>query len=116
VVVTGAYHAAVFALAQGSPVVCLSNSPYYDSKFRGLEKLFGNGCRTITLSDPNLAEQLYAAIEESWISSDKVRMPLLNSAAQQIKSARAAYESVRNLLEPKARANPLQPVRAERVL
>lgn len=116
VVVTGAYHAAVFALAQGIPVVCLCNSSYYDSKFRGLEKLFGNGCTTITMSDPNLAERLHAAIEEAWISTDKVRLPLLNSAAQQIKTGRAAYESVRNLLGPRAQANPLfDPVRAERI-
>lgn len=115
VVVTGAYHAAVFALAQGIPVVCLCNSSYYESKFKGLEKLFGNGCRTILLSDPDLAEQLRAAIEEAWISADTVRLALLNSTAQQIKNGRTAYESIRNFLEPRSQANPLHPVRAERI-
>ena len=113
VVVTGAYHAAVFALARGIPVVCLSNSSYYDSKFKGLEELFGEGCTTITLCGPNLKDQLYSAIEKAWSSADRVRLPLLNSAAQQIKSGRAAYECVKNLLEPRVRANPLHPVRAE---
>ena len=54
---TGAYHAAVFALAQGIPVVCLSNSPYYLAKFQGLEDLFGVGCTIVTLSEPDFADK-----------------------------------------------------------
>jgi colanic acid/amylovoran biosynthesis protein len=51
VVVTGSYHAAVFALAQGIPAVCLSNSEYYEAKFRGLADLFGVGVEVLSLSD-----------------------------------------------------------------
>ena len=36
VVVTGSYHGAVFALAQGIPVVALVKSPYYVNKMAGL--------------------------------------------------------------------------------
>src|SRR5207245_4256855 len=44
IVVSGAYHAAVFALAQGIPVVCLGGSDYYLHKFEGLVDQFGTGC------------------------------------------------------------------------
>lgn len=117
VVVTGAYHAAVFALAQGVPVVCLSNSSYYEAKFKGLEQLFGAGCTTITLNDPNLTEKLRDAIEDAWISADKLRLPLLSSAAEQIEKGRKAYESVKELFrsEPHAKRKEA-PAHAARVL
>jgi len=117
VVVTGAYHAAVFALAQGVPVVCLSNSSYYEAKFKGLEQLFGAGCTTITLSDPNLTEKLRDAIEDAWVSADKLRSPLLNSAVQQIDKGREAYRSIRELFGREPRAKRAEaPARAARVL
>jgi colanic acid/amylovoran biosynthesis protein len=100
IVVTGAYHAAVFALAQGIPVVCLSNSPYYLAKFEGLEDLFDVGCTTITLDDPELANKLTSAIEKAWDSFNQMRSPLLRSAAIQIEKGRSAYRQVRDLLDP----------------
>ncbi len=100
IVVTGAYHAAVFALAQGIPVVCLSNSSYYLAKFEGLENLFDVGCTTITLDDPELSNKLTSAIEKAWNSVDHVRLPLLCSAAAQIEKGRSAYRHVRSLLDP----------------
>jgi polysaccharide pyruvyl transferase WcaK-like protein len=36
ILVTGAYHAAVFALSQGIPAVCLAKSEYFQDKFLGL--------------------------------------------------------------------------------
>jgi polysaccharide pyruvyl transferase WcaK-like protein len=108
IVVTGAYHAAVFALAQGIPVVCLSNSPYYDAKFQGLEDLFGCGCSTVRLRDPDLPGALATAIERAWDSADAVRLPLLTSALSQIERSRAAYERVKCLLNSKAgKAHPI---------
>ena len=97
VVVTGAYHAAVFALAQGIPVVCLSNSSYYLAKFQGLEDLFGVGCAIVTLSEPHLQQRLMTAIEEMWNAADSVRSPLLHSALRQIEARRDAYQLVGNL-------------------
>ena len=35
-VLTGSYHAAVFALAMGRPAICVAASGYYRSKFYGL--------------------------------------------------------------------------------
>lgn len=102
IVVTGAYHAAVFALAQGIPAVCLSNSPYYLAKFEGLRDLFGSGCTVLTLSDPDFSERLAFAIDKMWSSAEEVRVPLLQSAAHQIEASREAYQFVKNLVTFKA--------------
>jgi colanic acid/amylovoran biosynthesis protein len=83
VVVTGAYHAAVFALAQGIPVVCLANSPYYGAKFLGLEDQFGLGCETVFLNDPDVFRKTDAAIERAWQSAENVRVPLQQAAHKQ---------------------------------
>jgi polysaccharide pyruvyl transferase WcaK-like protein len=98
IVVTGAYHAAVFALAQGIPVVCLSKSPYYDAKFLGLEDQFGVGCETIFLNDPNAYEKIADAMERAWYSAEKVHLPLQQAALRQIELSRSAYERMRNLV------------------
>lgn len=98
IVVTGAYHAAVFALAQGIPVVCLSNSPYYLAKFQGLEDLFGLGCAIVMLSEPDWPSRLASAMETAWNSAEAVRLPLLQSAARQVEESRKAYGRVKDLL------------------
>lgn len=111
ILVTGAYHAAVFALAQGIPVVCLSNSPYYLAKFQGLEDLFGLGCAIVTLSEAGLPYRLTTAIERIWNSADAVRLPLLQSALRQIEASRDAYQHVKNLLS--SEDSPTHPVLSE---
>jgi polysaccharide pyruvyl transferase WcaK-like protein len=98
IVVTGAYHVAVFALAQGIPVICLSNSAYYLAKFQGLEDLFGLGCTIVMLSEPDWPGRLATAIETVWDSAEAVRFPLLQSAARQIEESQAAYQRVKDLL------------------
>ncbi len=98
IVVTGAYHVAVFALAQGIPVVCLSNSSYYLSKFQGLQDLFRLGCEIVVLSDPDWPDRLANAIEAAWDSAETVRLPLLQSAARQIEEGRGAYRRLKNLV------------------
>lgn len=50
IIVTGAYHVAVFALSQGIPVVGLSTSRYYDDKFEGLAAMFGAGVELVRLT------------------------------------------------------------------
>jgi polysaccharide pyruvyl transferase WcaK-like protein len=107
VVVTGAYHAAVFALAQGIPVVCLSNSPYYLSKFQGLQDLFGLGCEIIMLNEPDLPGTLMTAIERMWNTAESVRMPLLQSALSKIDASRGGYERVKSLLGSESSRNPI---------
>jgi polysaccharide pyruvyl transferase WcaK-like protein len=99
VVVTGAYHAAVFALAQGIPVVCLAKSPYYVAKFLGLQDQFGRGCEIIFLNEAEVFEKLAEAIDRTWQSAELMRRPLQEAALRQIQLSWGAYEQVRDLLD-----------------
>lgn len=95
IVVTGAYHAAVFALSQGIPVVGLSASDDYTAKFLGLQDQFGLGCETVFLGAPDASEKLEAAAERAWQSAERLRLPLLEAAQRQIELSQGAYERVR---------------------
>lgn len=97
IVVTGAYHAAVFALAQGIPAVCLSNSDYYSAKFAGLKKSYPRGCWSLSLGHSDLKERLSVAIDEAWESADSVREYLVNSTADQLEAGRNAYRRLKDL-------------------
>jgi colanic acid/amylovoran biosynthesis protein len=99
IVVTGAYHAAVFALGQGIPVVCLANSEYYVAKFQGLADLYETGCTTIQLDQPDAGERLAHALGRTWNAADTLRAPLLLSAARQVNQSREAYQKIRELLD-----------------
>lgn len=96
IVVTGAYHAAVFAMSQGIPVVGLSASEDYTAKFLGLEDQFGLGCETVSLGESDAAERIAAAAERAWQSAEAVRLPLQEAARRQITLSRGAYERIRD--------------------
>ena len=83
-VVTGSYHAGVFALSQGIPIVALVASEYYQNKFLGLLDQFGSGCQIINISNANGSEQLRAALDHSFIHAAQWRDDLLDSAQKQI--------------------------------
>lgn len=95
VVVTGSYHAAVFALGQGIPSVCLFNSEYYEVKFRGLAELFGEGAQVLSLSDGRLREKLIEEILNAWERAEVWRPRLLREVERQVTAGRAAYERLR---------------------
>ena len=97
-VVTGSYHAGVFALAVGVPVIGLAQSQYYIDKFRGLAHQFGVGCDVILLNTPDAESAIVAAIERGWHSAEAVRPKLLAAAARQVESGRDAYRSLYNLV------------------
>lgn len=99
VVVTGAYHAAVLALAQGIPAICLGRSDYYLQKFRGLVDGFGSGCQVVHLDDPELERSLRGAMDGAWHQADSLRQPLLKAAARQIASGHSAYAALRHRLD-----------------
>ena len=99
VVVTGAYHAAVFSLAQGIPVVSLAKSTYFAGKLLGLEDQFGDGCKTILLTEPGWPERLNEAIEDAWRRADELREGLQGAALRQIELTRASYTRVQRLVE-----------------
>jgi colanic acid/amylovoran biosynthesis protein len=94
VVVTGSYHAGVFALSQGIPIVALAKSQYYQDKFLGLAAQFGSGCEVIVLEDDQLKNNLHLALDRAWNSIEKTRPILLELAKGQIAQGRDAYQRV----------------------
>jgi len=100
VVVTGSYHAGVFALAQGIPVVALARSAYYRHKFLGLADQFGRGCEVVPLDPLPRRAQLVNAIERAWHTAEDVRAPLLAAARRQIEASHEAYRRLGELRRP----------------
>jgi colanic acid/amylovoran biosynthesis protein len=98
IVVAGAYHAAVFSLAQGIPTVCLARSSYYIDKFLGLQDLFGAGCQVVMLSDSDFVGDLKDAMEKAWNMTDDVRSSLCQAAARQCSMSENAYEHFGDLV------------------
>lgn len=94
VVITGAYHAAVFALSQGIPVVCIGRSRYVLDKMDGLADLFGDGCRVVPLAGGDSAAAVERAADLLWDQAPRLRPALLAAAANQVTRARTAYERI----------------------
>ncbi|MEH3156904.1 MAG: polysaccharide pyruvyl transferase family protein [Gordonia paraffinivorans] len=104
VLVTGAYHLAVFALSQGIPVIALTSSEYYDDKFLGLGDMFGTGLTMIDLGSPDLAARLSSSIATAWTDAPAVRAPLRAAAEHQIALSRAAFDELFAITERSADA------------
>lgn len=96
VVVTGSYHAAVFALSQGIPAVGIAASPYYEAKFDGLAEQFGGLCRRVRLDEGDV---LARAIDDAWENADAWKPRLLADAEQQVEHGRFAYERLKRLVD-----------------
>ena len=94
VVVTGSYHAAVFALAQGIPAIGLAASEYYRSKFAGLIDLFGPDCRVVPLDLSDLSATLSHEIREAWDATPEARPRLRRAAQGQVEASNAAYREL----------------------
>jgi colanic acid/amylovoran biosynthesis protein len=99
VVVTGSYHAAVFALAQGIPTIGLAASSYYVAKFEGLLDQFPIGCKIVYLDRAGSSGDLATAIDEAWDASDEVRGALRMAAASQVEEGRRAYRSLPRIVQ-----------------
>jgi len=108
IVVTGSYHAAVFALAQGIPTVCLAKSRYYTHKFLGLADQFGAGCAVLFLDDAEISAKLTCAIAHAWNSAEAVRPQLLAAAQQQVVAGQSAYERLFHLVSSRMRCRAKQ--------
>jgi colanic acid/amylovoran biosynthesis protein len=104
-VVTGAYHAAVFALAQGVSAVCLAGSEYYVDKFAGLADLFGPGCEVVNTGPGTTAPSLIEAMERAWASADECRPELQAAALRQLARGRSAYASLPRIVGMPAAAD-----------
>jgi colanic acid/amylovoran biosynthesis protein len=99
IVVSGSYHAAVFALAMGIPAVTIAASDYYVQKFRGLHGQFGAACRVECTSHPSFYRRLAMAIDDAWRSAHAARAHLLHAAAHQLHSCDAAYQRLFELVD-----------------
>jgi colanic acid/amylovoran biosynthesis protein len=97
-VVTGSYHAAVFALAQGVPVAAIARSGYYRAKFLGLADQFGHGCDLICLDDEQLEDKLTATIRRLWMFSDEYNPGLRKKAQRQIDASHTVYQRLYELI------------------
>lgn len=97
-VLTGSYHAAVFALGSGVPVVALAGSAYYMHKFAGLSALFGDACQTV-VAGPHVAHDLRAALQSSWELGAPERAALCAAARRQVAASEAAYAEIFQLVE-----------------
>lgn len=98
VVVTGCYHAGVFALAQGIPVVAIAQSAYYRDKFHGLADQFPGGCQVLAAADAHFSAKLSAAIGQAWEQPAVTREQLLSFAEVQIQNSRTAYANLQALV------------------
>jgi polysaccharide pyruvyl transferase WcaK-like protein len=97
VVVTSSYHAGVFALSQGIPILAVAKSQYYIDKFQGLGDQFGRGVRIVSLNNSDTAV-LVASIEELWHSAPGMRAELLTTALAHIEKGREFYRSLRRVV------------------
>jgi|CXWL01.1.fsa_nt_gi colanic acid/amylovoran biosynthesis protein len=99
VVVTGSYHAAVFALSQGIPAMCLVKTSYYMDKFRGLSDQFNDECEIIDLNDSHVRERILNSLDKLWRSADQKRSSLLNAANKQVEIGRSAYRAIYDVVK-----------------
>jgi colanic acid/amylovoran biosynthesis protein len=98
VLVTGSYHAGVFALAQGVPVLGLAKGRYYAEKFAGLLEQFGPACRVTRWDDAEFGYQLRQELAGLWDRALELRAGTLATAEAQIKAGRAGYAALPELL------------------
>jgi polysaccharide pyruvyl transferase WcaK-like protein len=112
VVVTGSYHSAVFALANGVPAVGLAGSSYYADKFKGLSDLFGDGCRTLMIDEPDLAGRLERTMTQQMARADELRPVILKEVAREVECGRAAFSRLADEAEARAGTSATRATRA----
>jgi polysaccharide pyruvyl transferase WcaK-like protein len=98
IVVTGAYHAAVFALSQGIPAVCLAASEYVRTKFQGLAVEFGGGLHIVDPTVADFPSRLAAQMQDTWETAPSQQPQLLRSATRQISDSRRAYSELKQIV------------------
>ncbi len=102
-VITGSYHAAVFALGQGVPVVGLSASGYYDQKFTGLRHLYPGLVQMVRLEDPDLRAQLVGAIRRAVRSPADVRARGVADSKRLVELADTSFEAFAQAVDQRRR-------------
>lgn len=95
VVITASYHAAVFSLTLGIPVIGISKSEYYDHKFSGLAQMFAGGVELCRLQSNSVEDDFTRALEKQSKFSVSESDQLRKSAARQVNNSQAAYLAFR---------------------
>jgi polysaccharide pyruvyl transferase WcaK-like protein len=90
VVVSGTYHAAVFALAQGIPVITVAGSMHYRTKMGGLQVMFPEGCRMLE-PGAHFAEQLMQEAERLWVNAPAIRVATLDRVRRAARTQEEAW-------------------------
>ncbi|MDO8825449.1 polysaccharide pyruvyl transferase family protein [Methylophaga sp.] len=94
IVVTGSYHAGVFALSLGIPVVAIVASEYYKQKFDGLKGQFKYAFHIVDVqSAESVGDILSKSIEAAWNNVLSERSLLIDSANSQIEKSKNIYKS-----------------------
>lgn len=102
IVITGGYHAAVFALSQGISAVALICSSYYSSKFGGLSHQFGGRMGIVDLRTPGWEQSMQAVLQNVWSNAEDARDDLIAAAQRQVTESYRAYRLVKDIVERKA--------------
>lgn len=97
-VITGSYHAGVFALSQGIPVIGLAASDYYRDKFNGLRGQFGTACVVVDPHSDDLDNELSEVAEQLWTNAEATRDATLAAAERQIDLSREVYRELAQLI------------------
>lgn len=95
VVVTGSYHAAVFALSMGIPTIAVSTSEYYDTKFGGLVEQFGpEGIRLVRPDAVTPPAAATSMLEEILHAAPGLASTLHTRAQEQVDRSRDLYKQM----------------------
>ena len=105
VVITGSYHAGVFALSQGIPVIALAESRYYIDKFRGLSDMFPGGCMVLLLDSVDFESMFVENVETMWNQAPRLRESLIAAAEAQVAASQNAYRQFYELVSKKTQTN-----------
>ena len=99
-VVTMSYHAAVFALASGSPAICLTKSAYYDQKFSGLKELYGSDMvHVLPILEASTPPGLRDALERTAEVPVAIREAAIAQSVAMRDRGRALYNSFLDRIE-----------------
>jgi polysaccharide pyruvyl transferase WcaK-like protein len=109
-VVTASFHAAVLALGQGIPAVCLHRTAYYWRKFSGLAEMFPKGCALIDMTGPITTERFIRTAEQLLEDSGKLRSELVDVTHEAVLASRRVYQRLPEVLSNYGWAGLRRPV------
>ena len=99
VVVAGAYHAAVLALAQGIPYVGIAGSDHYRGKLQGLNGLLPEGGVVLDPDSPYFQTELTRHVLRLWKAAPVLRSQLLRSVGRLVERSRDGFKCALNFAE-----------------